>query len=102
MSSKTTRYALLVLASAAAVYWLSRKASDAVAAVGEAVNPLSSNNLANRAVTATGAALSGDEYWTLGGWFYDITHPTYDPNANLPAPAEPVSWQEMATRYGGK
>lgn len=43
--------------------------------VGEAFNPASEKNIVNRGVTAAGKAVTGDKYFTLGGWLYDITHP---------------------------
>lgn len=41
-----------------------------------AINPADSDNLINRAVTAAGRSVSGDSSWTLGGWIYDVTHPS--------------------------
>lgn len=53
-------------------------AAEAVATVAPqivaAVNPASDKNLLNRAVNATGSAVSGDSGWTLGGWVYDVLH----------------------------
>jgi hypothetical protein len=76
---------LLILAGLAVGLYLFTKheVKTAAKAVGEAVNPLSQNNIINKAVNATGAALTntkpGD--WSLGGWIYDMTHEPYDPNA---------------------
>lgn len=38
------------------------------------VNPASSGNAVNRAVSAAGQAITGNSSWTLGGWLYDLTH----------------------------
>jgi hypothetical protein len=52
------------------------KIKNAVAAVGNSVNPTSDQNLAYRGVNAVGEVLSGDPSWSLGGWVYDLTHPS--------------------------
>lgn len=38
-------------------------------------NPASPNNVVNSTVNSVGAAVTGDQYFTLGGWIYDMTHP---------------------------
>ena len=43
--------------------------------IGRWLNPASSENVAYQGVNAVGSELSGDDSWTLGGWFYDLTHP---------------------------
>lgn len=53
---------------------LAEKVASAASATADAVNPASPTNLVNRAVTATGQAVTKDSGWTLGGWLYDITH----------------------------
>lgn len=53
-----------------------KEAAQAIAAVGQAVNPTSDKNLAYSGVNAVGSAVSGQSDWTLGGWLYDATHPT--------------------------
>jgi hypothetical protein len=53
--------------------------------VGEAVNPLSDQNLAYKGTNAVGAALTGDPSWSLGSWLYDRFNPPYDPNAPAPS-----------------
>ncbi len=40
-----------------------------------ALNPASPNNVVNSGVNAAGASVTGDEYFTLGGWLFDQTHP---------------------------
>ena len=67
--------------------------SDALPAIGRAVNPTSDENLAYRGVNAVGGAVAGDRNWTLGGWLYDITHDPIDLNArpgSLTPPAAPA------------
>lgn len=96
----------LVAAGAGLVYFAWRKLSNAVSgpldslsnaatqafaeagivadAVITGVNPASSENIVNRGVTAIGDSIvspdgygrNADGSWTLGGWFYDITHDT--------------------------
>jgi hypothetical protein len=74
-------WAVVAVLIAAGVWYLDRKAAaigqgiaEAAPAVAAAVNPVNPDNLANKAVSAVGAAVSGQEDWTLGGWFYDLTH----------------------------
>ncbi len=86
LNSKAAMIGVGVLAGGVVLYFVGKKlfsvAGDAAAAVGNAVNPVSHDNLANRAVGAVGSALSGDDEWTLGGWLFDVTHGgAYDPNA---------------------
>jgi hypothetical protein len=73
------------IAAVGFVAWKVTKAAGAgVAVAGEAarsvvaaVNPADDRNLANRAVSAAGAAITGDESWSLGGqlaeWFDPAT-----------------------------
>jgi membrane protease YdiL (CAAX protease family) len=44
-------------------------------AIGEAVNPVSPNNLAYKATNGVGAAVSGDEHFSLGVWLWELTNP---------------------------
>lgn len=37
------------------------------------LNPAASGNVVNRAVSAAGAAVSGDSSWSLGGWLAGVT-----------------------------
>jgi hypothetical protein len=41
-----------------------------------AINPADQDNLINRGVSAIGRSVSGDPAWSLGGWIYDVTHPS--------------------------
>lgn len=41
----------------------------------EKFNPVSDKNLAYISVNKVGADLTGDQYFTLGTWLYNVTHP---------------------------
>lgn len=81
-------------------------------AAGEAVNPTSDKNLAYRGVNAVGAAVTGDDSFSLGSWFYDLTHREYDPNADMPkrtptfvprsnaVKAEAAAYEQLVSRGG--
>lgn len=47
---------------------------EAVTAVSSAVNPVNNQNIFAQAVNDAGAVLTSDENFSLGGWFYDLTH----------------------------
>jgi hypothetical protein len=85
LNSKAVTYGILAVIGIAALYFLGKKlisaAGSGVAAVGTALNPTSDQNLAYKGVNAVGAAVSGDQSWSLGGFIYDLVHPAYDPNA---------------------
>lgn len=49
-----------------------------------ALNPGSANNVVYGGVNSIGAAATGDANFTLGGWLYDITHPSAG-NGGAPA-----------------
>ncbi len=66
------------------VYFLVRKrVANAASDVLDALNPTSSGNIVNRGVSEVGRVLTGEEAFSLGGWFYDLTHPEFDPNAPI-------------------
>lgn len=77
----------LAVVAIGAAYLLARKAgatvSDAAAAVGTAVNPVSDQNLAYKGVNAVGSAVTGDQSFSLGGWIYDLTHPAGTGSSNI-------------------
>ncbi len=74
-----TKLALAVAAGVTA-YLVVRSAARAtgeaagrtLAAVGEAVNPLSTNNLAYTGANAVVQSVTGQKDQTLGGWIYDL------------------------------
>lgn len=41
-------------------------------ALGQAVNPVNPDNVFHSGVNAAGAAITGDESFSLGGWFHDL------------------------------
>lgn len=58
-----------------AVYASKSAIVNGAKAVGTAINPADPKNLANEAVTSVGKKITGDSNWSLGTWFYDVTHP---------------------------
>lgn len=54
-----------------------------IKALGPRFDPTSDKNLAYTGVNAVGAAVSGNKDFSLGGWFYELTHEEYDPNSGL-------------------
>ena len=85
--------AVLVLA---AIGWIvARKVAGAVPA--GALNPLSVDNIVYQGANATGAALTGDQDFSLGAWVWEATHPgaVAAENAALADPAAPAAnWYE--------
>jgi hypothetical protein len=83
LNTKAVAYGVGIVVIGGVLYFFGKKllgaAGDALATVGTALNPVNEKNLANRAVGAIGAAVTGDEHWSLGGAIYDLFHP-YDPN----------------------
>jgi hypothetical protein len=66
-----------------------------------AVNPTNPDNVFAGGVNAGGQAATGDRYWTLGGWIYDMTHDDAGAIATAPLPtidfgradpSSPSSW----------
>jgi len=55
-------------------WYLKRQAGEALEKAGEAVNPTSDQNLAYQGVNSVGAAVTGDEHFSLGSWIYELTH----------------------------
>jgi len=51
-------------------------ASTAREVITQDLNPASSENIVNRGVSAVGAAVTGDEHWSLGGQLADWFSPT--------------------------
>jgi len=65
----------LVAIGAGVYLYTKHEATKAAQAVGTAVNPTSRDNLANRAVSGVGAAVSGDSNFSLGTWLWEALHP---------------------------
>lgn len=58
------------------VLWrISSATGNAVKAVGTAINPVDGNNIAHSSVNAVGAAITGDEDWTIGTKLAEWTTP---------------------------
>lgn len=81
--------------AALGVLWYKRDAIAAAAGqaartVGDAVNPASSGNVVNRAVSAVGATVTGDADWSLGGqlaeWFSPSVRAANESLRTPPAP----------------
>jgi len=72
---------ILALGGVALVFVLlaENRVKKAVEAAGDAVNPVDKDNIFHSGVNAVGAAVSGKEGWSLGGWVYDVTHPNRGP-----------------------
>ncbi len=66
-------YVLGALAVLGFVYW---KGGKALAAAGNAVNPVNHDNVFSSSANALGSAISGDDSFSLGGTIYDWTHPS--------------------------
>lgn len=101
LDTKAAAYVGVAIVGVVVAWWLLRKAGNAASAVAEAVNPVSDKNIAYRTVNQVGTAITGDSEFSLGSWFYDLTHPAYDPNAPAtPKGAEPKPWWVIATTVG--
>ena len=71
----TNQQVLMILAAGGLLLWYAKnKEGDAVAAVGNAVNPVNPDNVFYAGVSEIGSTLSGDDEWTLGTWIYNATH----------------------------
>lgn len=70
------------LAGVAGAYFLGKyivkdataEVGAAASKVGNAINPVSDENIFYRGVNSVGAAISGNENFNLGSWTYDILH----------------------------
>lgn len=69
------------------VHQLKSKISTGTSTIVDAVNPASTSNVIY--TTMNKAFDGGDRNFTVGGWIYDKTHPTYDPNARTSLPITP-------------
>lgn len=103
--SATGVLAVAGLAVAGLVAWrLYRGAGDLVEAGADLVrkdlNPASSENVVNRAISQLGGFITGDADWTLGDQLYDWTHTDQaDPSRNtLVAAVNPADADNLAYR----
>lgn len=77
--------------------WVRKSGSAAAAAAVEAVNPASDRNLVNRGVSAVGAAVTGEDSWTLGGQLAEWFSPSVRAaDEALRAPARSVDRELLA------
>lgn len=82
LNTKAAAWGIGIIVGGAVLYFISSRifkgAGEAIGnvakSVGTAINPVSDQNLAYRGVGAVGAAVTGDQYWTLGGAIYDLFH----------------------------
>lgn len=82
----STKAVLIAAGLGVTAYVLYRSAGQvgqAAGKVGTAINPLNPDNVFAGAVNKVGATLSGDDSFSLGGWLFDLTHPT----STSPAPS---------------
>lgn len=70
--------AVLVAIGAIAIYfaggYAAKKAGEAAAKAGNAINPINNDNVFNRGFESVGQYITGDKNWTLGGSIYDWLH----------------------------
>ncbi len=69
---------MLLLAGLAAIalgLYAYRKGPEALAAAGNAINPLNPENVFASGVNNVGAGLTGNKDWSLGGAFFDFMNP---------------------------
>ena len=68
--------AAVLIVGGVVVYFIAKQQiAEGVTTAAKAVNPLDSSNIFNSAANATGAALTGNQSFSLGAWIYDLTHP---------------------------
>ena len=96
LNTKAATYAAVAAVGAVALYFVGKKllnaAPGAIGTAAQAVNPVNPNNIFYAGTNAVGGAVSGSgPDWSLGSWFYDLTHDDYDPNAPSSA-ADQQSW----------
>ena len=107
LSLTGTGVVAVVAVAGLALLWAKRGAigdavSSAAAAVGDAINPASSSNLAYRGVNGIGAAATGDDSFNLGAWLFETMNPATVEAENIaigkttpapaPAPYMPGAW----------
>lgn len=75
MTAINSNYVLAGVAGLTIAYLLYQESKKAVKAVGEAVNPVNSENIFNQGFEAVGEAVTGQEGWSLGVWLADKLNP---------------------------
>lgn len=81
-------------------YWVLKKGAAAVESaadfVGSGINPLSQDNWINRSVNGIGAAITGENEWSLGSWLYDVINPNQSTGKNtVTLPTQGATGQEI-------
>jgi len=71
-NTKVGMVAAVAVVGAVAVYVAEKKAREAASQIGQAINPVNSNNIFASGVDSVGAKLSGNKNFKLGGWIYDV------------------------------
>jgi hypothetical protein len=92
----------VILVGGVAYWFLSKKLGEAASAVSDAaqyVNPASDKNIIYSGVNDVGSAISGDADFSLGSWFYDITHPNDPYNKAAPSGA---SYKQQTTAVSNR
>lgn len=62
---------ILLGVGALGLWYLKNKAVEVAGDVAQAVNPVNYDNVFHSGANALGEALTGDEHFTVGGWWYD-------------------------------
>lgn len=92
-------YVAVAAAAVAAVAILARFGRAAVTAAVPYVNPADERNLANQAVSSIGAAITGDDSWSLGGqlaeWFDPATRAVNRMNRMRESPPAKSAYGQM-------
>lgn len=104
MDARLVAYGVAIGAVGLALWYAARRAGSVAAAVGQAIDPTSRDNLAYRGVNAIGDAVVpplgpgryADGSWSLGAWIFDVANgmpttepaaaPAYVPDASSAAP----------------
>lgn len=73
-NTKVGTVAAVAVVGVAAIYLAEKKAREAAADIGQAINPVNNDNIFASGVNSVGAKLTGDQNFKLGAWLYDITH----------------------------
>ncbi len=73
-NTKVGMVAAVAVVGGVALYLAEKKAREAAADIGHAINPVNNDNIFASGVDSVGAKLTGNENFRLGAWIYDLTH----------------------------
>jgi hypothetical protein len=76
LNSKVGAVLAMGVVGGVGVWYVKKQAAEALTSVGDAVNPLSQDNIFNQGVNRVVEVLTGDENQTLGSWLYDLFNGT--------------------------